>query len=109
MCSLCGVLGGRGHWTDTSTNPEAFKGGAATTRQRERQQRTRLVNTVLGHYGLSVSDWAATSYVLRGKTGQTAMVDNLAELWAAAEQLGKGPCDPLDDTLLDTLSRGRRP
>jgi hypothetical protein len=47
--------------------------------------------------------------VLRGKTGQTAMVDNLAELWAAAEQLGKGPCDPLDDTLLDTLSRGRRP
>ena len=39
MCSLCGVLGGRGHWTDKSSHPEAFRGGAETTRQRERQMR----------------------------------------------------------------------
>ena len=24
MCSLCGVLGGRGHWTESSSSPEAF-------------------------------------------------------------------------------------
>ncbi len=109
MCALCGVLGGRGHWSDSAANADAFQGRAATTRQRERQQRTRLVNAVLGHYGLGVADWAATSYVLRASTGRTAIVDNLTELWAAADDLGRGPCDPLDEALLEALSRADAP
>ena len=109
MCALCGVLGGRGHWSDSAANAEAFQGRAATTRQRERQQRTRLVNAVLDHYGLGVADWAATSYVLRARTGRTAIVDNLTELWAAADDLGRGRCDPLDEALLEALSRAGAP
>ncbi len=104
MCGLCGVLGGRGHWTDTSSNAAAFQRRAETTRGQERQARTRLANAVLSHYGLSLADWAATSYVLRGHTGRTVLVENMSELWAAAESLAKKPCDPLDDALLAALA-----
>ncbi len=103
MCSLCGMLGEGRHWTDRASSPEAFRGSAEVTRRRERQQRTRLVNLVLRHYGLTLSDWAGNSYVLRSHTGQTVLVDNLAALWPAAEGLSKRPCDPLDDTLLAAL------
>jgi hypothetical protein len=108
MCSLCGLLGGRGHWTDSAANPEAFRGRAETTRRRERQERTRLVNAVLGHYGLALSEWAGTSTVLRTRTGRTALVENLSELWAAAEGLTGKPCDPLDETLLSALAPYKR-
>ncbi len=105
MCSLCGVLGGRGHWTDKSSNPEAFGGAAEITRRRERQQRIRLVDSVLGYYHLTVADWAGASYVLGTRTGRTELVANLSELWTAAEDLAGAPCDPLDDRLLDHLAR----
>ena len=109
MCSLCGVLGGKGHWTDSSTTPEAFRSRSeATTRRRERQERTRLANAVLKHYGLTLADWAGASYVLSTRTGRKVLVDNLAEVWAAAESLGKTSCDPLDDTLLTALARPGR-
>lgn len=108
MCSLCGVLGGRGHWSDSSSSPEAFRTRLdVMTRRGERQARTRLVNKVLEFYGLTLSDWAGTSYVLTSRTGRTVLVENLTELWAAAEDLGKQPCDPLDETLLTKLSRAQ--
>lgn len=105
MCSLCGVLGGRGHWTETASNPDTFQSRAEThTWHRERQTRTRLVNAVLRHYGLKLDDWSGNAYMLRSKTGRTALVDNLTEVWAAAEQIGRGACDPLDEDLLTSLS-----
>ena len=103
MCSLCGVMGGRGHWTDTSSSPDAFRAGAPTTIAGERQARTNLVNKILRHYGLSLSDWAPSSFILRSHTGQTALVNNLTEVWAAAETISKKSCDPLDADLLDGL------
>ena len=105
MCGLCGMLGRPGHWTETATNAEAFQGRARShTWHRERQDRARLVNRVLRHYGLNLSDWAATSFVLRSHTGQTSLVGNLTEVWAAAEALSKRDCDPLDEDLLTALS-----
>ena len=106
MCSLCGVLGGRGHWTDTSSNPDAFRAAAPTTIAGEQQARTTLVNKVLKHYGLALSDWAPGSFMLRSHTGQTVLVNNLTEVWAAAESMSKKECDPLDAELLDGLERG---
>ena len=106
MCSLCGMLGGRGHWTETAANPDTFQDRAQShTWHRERQDRTRLVNRVLKHYGMTLSDWAS-SFVLRSHTGQTSLVNNLTEVWAAAESLGQRECDPLDEDLLAALSRG---
>ena len=108
MCSLCGILAGRGHWTESSANPEVFAGrDDVHTVARERQQRTRILNAVLAHYGLSVSDWAASRYVLRSRTGRSALVENLNELWAEAEKLLGRPCDPLDPSLLSDLPRTR--
>ena len=105
MCSLCGILGGRGHWTESAASPEAFADRTEIhTPTRERQQRTRILNVVLAHYGLSVSDWAAGRSVLRGATGRTALVDNVGELWPAAEQLTGRALDPLDPALLATLA-----
>ncbi|MDP6874468.1 MAG: hypothetical protein QF521_13140 [Alphaproteobacteria bacterium] len=107
MCALCGVLGGRGHWTESAAAPEAFASRAeAHTRARERQARTRLVNQVLDHYGLKLSDWSGGAQVLRGRTGRTALVNNLSEMWAAADDLGRRHCDPLDADLLRRLEGG---
>jgi len=104
MCSLCGVLGGRGHWTESASTPEAFASRHdATTRRRERQQRTQIANRVLKHYGLSLSDWSGASYILANRTGRTAIVNNLSEVWIAAEDLTRSECDPLDETLIADL------
>ncbi len=104
MCSLCGMLAGEGHWSDSSQSPGAFPNrGKTHTPYRERQERTRIVNGVLSHYGLSVSDWEGRAYLMRSRTGQSALPENLSALWAAAETLLKKPCDPLDDALLERL------
>ena len=48
MCGLCGVLGGKGHWSDSAAAPAVFASRAEPqTRGRERQARTRLLNVVL--------------------------------------------------------------
>lgn len=109
MCSLCGILGGRGHWTESASSPEAFSSRAERhTWARERQARTRLVNRVLAHYGLKLADWSGNAYVLKSRTGRTAIVNNLSEVWAEAETLSRKDCDPLDDGLLAAL-RGAGP
>ncbi len=108
MCALCGVLGGRGHWSDSASAPAAFAGRAEPqTRLRERQERTRLLNTVLKHHGIVVKDWSGNSYLLTSLTGRTAIVDHVGELWAAAERLCGRAIDPLDETYLATLANRR--
>jgi hypothetical protein len=102
MCSLCGMLGGQAHWTDSS-RPAAGEQTETHTRWRERQARVRLVNMVLRHYGLTLAEWSGSSYVLSSRTGRTAIVDNISELWGQAEQLSGRRCDPLDERLLASL------
>lgn len=105
MCSLCGVLGGRGHWTESASSPDAFASRRdVSTRRRERQERTRLANRVLRHYGLKLADFSGSSYVLSNRTGRSVMVDNITEVWMAAEQMIRGACDPLDPALLAGLA-----
>ena len=105
MCSLCGMLAGRGHWTESASNPEVFAGRTeAHTSGRERQHRTRILNVVLRHYGLSLSDWTAGKSVLKSLTGRTVLVDNIGELWPEAERLAGRPVDPLDPALLAALA-----
>ncbi len=119
--------GGERHWTERAASPAIFgaanadgaAGAAAAgsgggtvgagrppvTAAHERQQRVRLVNRVLDPLGLVLSDWSASSYVLRTKTGRSALVPHLGELWPAAERLLGRPCDPLDPDLLSRLAR----
>jgi hypothetical protein len=107
MCSLCGVLGGERHWTDRAGAPGAFAGsGEWHARARERQARARLLNAVLRHYGLSLSDWSGNAYILSSRTGRTAIVEHPGQIWSAAERLSGRRCDPLEDGLLRSLGQG---
>jgi hypothetical protein len=106
MCALCGVLGGKGHWSDSAAAPAAFASRAEPhTRGRERQARMRLLNAVLKGHGITVKDWSGSSYLLTGRTGRTAMVDTIADLWPAAERLAGRTIDPLDEHYLATLGK----
>ena len=97
------------HWTDTSSNPESFGSRSdKLTWHRERQERTRLINKVIGRSGLSVSDWSGNAFVVRSHTGKTLIAENLSQIWDAAEKINGRPCDPLDPALIEALSRDAR-
>jgi hypothetical protein len=105
MCALCGVLGGKVHWSDSASAPAVFAGRTEPqTRLRERQTRVRILNAVLKRQGVAVKDWSGNAYLLTGRTGRTAIVDTIGEIWPAAEQISGRPCDPLDEPYLSTLA-----
>ena len=97
MCGLCGMLGGAEDWSSTAV------GGEGRTHRAERQHRVRLANEVLRHFGLALDDWHGASFLLRGRTGATEIVDTLPALWAAAARLTGRPLDPLDPALVTRL------
>ena len=108
MCALCGVLVGAEHWTDAAARPGVFTRTAdPLERRRDRTRRVRLANRVLVHYGMALSDWQGSAFVLSSATGKSEMVENLAHLWSAAERLAGRPCDPLDPGLLARLRVAR--
>ena len=82
-------------------------GGDWHTIRRERLERTALVGRVLKYYGLGLKEWAGSSYMLRGSTGKTALVDNMSQMWAEAEKMATRDFDPLDEGLIDYLHRER--
>lgn len=107
MCALCGVLGEAEHWTDAAVRPGVFtRKTDPIQRRRERYNRVAGASRVLRHYGLTLSDWQNSSYVLSTATGKTELVDNLGHLWAVAEKLLGRPCDPLDPVFLHRLEAG---
>lgn len=109
MCSLCGILGNDKHWADTSSNPDSFGDRARhVTWHRERQERTRLINRIIARYGLTVSDWSGSAFVVRSHTGKSIIAENLSQIWDAAEKINGSPCDPLDPALIASLSQGDR-
>ncbi len=66
--------------------------------------RAALLNRVLGHFGLSLQDWAGTVYVLRDCKGSSAVVADISAVWSEAERLLGRPLDPLDASLVAGLS-----
>jgi hypothetical protein len=90
MCALCGALLNE-HWAEQ-------EGG-----RRARVFRVRLVNRVLGHFGLRLDDWGGRMYVLRDRKGRCAVVADLGSLWVEAERLAGRPLDPLEPGLVRAL------
>jgi len=101
MCGLCGALGGERHWSDASGGADARSGGSRA----RRLGRIRLLAPLLGYFGLELRDMGANSYVLRGRGGNVAQINNLAGLWPAVERSTELTCDPLDPELLAFLER----
>ena len=46
-----------------------------------------MTNEVLHHYGLRLSDWSASKYVLRDKKARSEHVQDLRALWPASQKL----------------------
>jgi hypothetical protein len=90
MCGLCGVLLSES-WAEEAGD------------RRARVLRLKLLNRVLAHFGLRLDEWGGRVYVLRDRTGRTAMVDDLSAIWREAERLAGSPLDPLDPELLARL------
>ena len=107
MCVLCTQMLNEIHWSERQLNPEwTTQGAGETARRRNRRARVRLIGAVLAHYGLEIADdWSATNYVLGDRKGNQQVLVSLAELWPAASRIAGQVLDPLDDRLLDRLSK----
>ncbi len=110
MCILCGEFVNQIHWTEKHAEDRSrasVDAGAKDESRRSRcQQRIRraaVTNEVLSHYGLKVSDWSGTRYVLRDGKGRSEIVQDLGSLWPAAQKLTGRPLDPLDPALQTAL------
>jgi len=105
MCALCGVLGNEDHWTDGS---HPFFTGEPMTRRARRLARVTAANIVLAEFGLTLADWEGAKYQLNNRTGRTEIVDDLAQVWQAAERILGRACDPLDPSLIARMEQMRR-
>jgi hypothetical protein len=105
MCALCGVLGSEDHWTD---GWQPFFTGEPPTRRARRLARVAAANLVLTEFGLRLADWEGAKYQLSSRTGRTEIVDNLAQVWQAAERILGRACDPLDPSLITRMEQIRR-
>lgn len=86
MCSACGVLQGGPEWLECA--------GLDAPRMAERHKRLKLVNKMLESSGTKVSE-SSGRLVLRNMTGATRIVDDLAHVWRAVDEIGRRPVDPL--------------
>ncbi len=106
MCSLCGVLGGNEHWADAVARPGVYtRNSSHIERRRERVNRVRVANRVLAPFGMAISDWQGTAFLLSTRTGKTEIIADLGHLWPAAERLAGRVCDPLAETVIENLER----
>jgi hypothetical protein len=71
--------------------------------RRGRVFRVRLLNRVLGFYGLRLDDWSGRVWTLRDQKGRSVVVENLGSLWVEAERLAARKLDPLDPELVASL------
>jgi hypothetical protein len=106
MCSLCGVLGGNEHWADAVARPGVYSRNASRIeRRRERVRRVRIANEILSLFGMTVTDWQGTAFLLSTRTGKTEIIADLGHLWPVAERLSGRLCDPLALPVMERLER----
>ena len=106
MCGLCGVLGAEDHWTDAAGTTRVFGDtGADRPQRQERLRRVAIGNKILAYYGLKLSDWQGSAYILRNRTGRQEIVPHLAALWPVAETLAGRPIDPLDPEVIAAMAQ----
>ena len=106
MCSLCGVVGGNEYSADAVVRPDVYTRNAnLIERRRERINRVRIVNRVLTQFGMAISDWQGTAFLLSTCTGKTEIIRDLGHLWPVAEKLAGYVCDPLAPSLIESLER----
>jgi len=101
VCSLCGDLGARAHWTDAGV-AAAGEGSAAN-----RAARVRLAGALLRTQGLELRSWQGR-YLIGTSRGRSEVVRDLGAVWAAAERLAGRPVDPLAPAAIAALRQVAR-
>ncbi|MEX2104902.1 MAG: hypothetical protein WD907_06190 [Bacilli bacterium] len=93
------------HWTDRNqaNGNDMVVGESQRIRQRDRNRLSQLSNQVLKCYLLRLEDWSGSKFILRDLKGSSVIVNDLGELWPAAENLVKKKLDPLDPQFIQTL------
>ncbi|GAA7448385.1 hypothetical protein ID1017_04020 [Helicobacter pylori] len=119
MCVLCGELISSFHWTDGTDGSDSYEIGEdlkgsnelisanenAREHKRVRLKRVGLLNRILAFYGLKIDDWQGAKFMLRDKKGQSAIVNDLGDLWDKVQNLAKKEMDALDSDLLAFLNQ----
>lgn len=107
MCILCGELITKDHWTDQDISGDnrstIVAGEKQRDRKRNRMYREKLTNVVLKKYGLQLTEWNNSKYILSDKKGKSDIVHDLGTLWTSAEKMLSQPVDPLDPVLLKQI------
>lgn len=102
MCILCYGLTGEEHWSDARVGTEP----SASVRAR----RGALLSRIMSEHGLDYSDDpTGVTSMISDRKGNVHVARSLGEIWAAGEQLTKGPLDPLAPALLERLEREASP
>jgi hypothetical protein len=91
MCSACGLLRGGAEWIEGVTDDEI----ASDRCLAERRRRMALINMMLEGSGVKLTEHGR-QLIVRGPTGSTRLVTELAHVWRAADELGRRKVDPLD-------------
>ena len=92
MCGVCGNFDGEAHW---SQGVGQIQAEASLTRRAERAHRIRIINRVLLPSRVRVSDWQGRFYLVLGPTGKQQVVDSLAHVWQAVQDITGRCVDPL--------------
>ena len=108
MCILCGELVMHVHWTDQGSHDKEFSntiivGELQRDRMRDRLRRVYYLNRILSFYGLNLADWNGSKYILADKKGRQEIVNDLGDLWPAAQKMSSNKLDPLDPDLIAYL------
>ncbi len=91
MCSACGLLRNGPEWIEGVTEDEI----ASNRRLAARRRRIALINMVLEGSGVKLTEHGR-QLIVRGPTGSTRLVTELAHVWRAADELGRRKADPLN-------------
>jgi hypothetical protein len=97
MCSACGLLRTGPEWIEGVTEDEI----ASHRRLAARRRRIALINMVLEGSGVKLTEHGR-QLIVRGPTGSTRLVTELAHVWRAADELGRRKADPLNHTYAET-------
>ena len=94
MCSACGILRNGAEWIDDIEDEATL----VHRRLALRRRRMRLINMLLDGSGVSLGEHGR-QLVVRGATGSTRLVTDLAHVWRSADELGRCRVDPLSGPL----------
>jgi len=110
MCVLCGELIMNVHWTDQPLHDTEYRrktrivaGESQRQRRRLRIKRVAVANKILAFYGLKLSDWNGSKYILSDKKGGMSVVNSLGDMWQTASKMCHKTLDPLDPKFLQSL------